>query len=86
MKKFILTKDALKFINSQPKLLSILYDIDLMPEQVVLDTTGVSTKCLCSALMMYIALEGKSSEITFPLLEDADKNNKIFTLVQGKSK
>lgn len=70
MKKFKLTKDAFKFINSQPKLLSILYDIGLMPEQVVLDDSGVSTKCLYSALLTYIALEGLVPEITFQLLED----------------
>ncbi|BES79879.1 hypothetical protein YerA41_067 [Yersinia phage YerA41] len=75
MKRINLTKDALKFINSQPKLLSILYDINLMPEQVVLDKTDVSKKCLVAAILMYVALEGLSDQIQFPLTEEIDQND-----------
>lgn len=47
-----MTQPYRKFINDNPPLLSLLYDIDLMPEQIVLRVNALRMVAVCELFRM----------------------------------
>lgn len=41
-----------KFINETPEILSLLYDVDLLPEQIVTVRGAISVAAICTAYQL----------------------------------
>lgn len=52
-------KDYIKFINDRPELMSLLYDIDMLPEQTITHVGAVRLAGLCEVWKRYEEAKGK---------------------------